>query len=618
MSIADLNFSRTYTPPASDAVALKFGAADTNIEIDPMMAVWVISKPAPSMAFGAIYTSNVSRLLTADPDLHWQQATTHSDADVGSGWVEADRFRGQQSQPWAVGLPTDTHIAEQSGQLLAQRDGIITPWTQAQGQDAAPIQASFDEMRHTHLHKVASWHIAITDAATKGDGFVQLRPFGHLKRLPWGQAVALAMLRQHAYNVGQRYTSPHRLPWQEGRKPPSGRELPIVVPPIPPYPPVHDLHFVCKCTFPNPASVLLNFGKHPCPQGGGGGQVTDRKVYFIVNSLSLTRVADNTPIELTSASVGIDNASWCWSFSGAVPYTEFEKIEPTANGPVEVELTINGMAWRLLVERYNSREQFAKTDISISGRSVTAWLDSPYATTRSFVQDTALTSRQLADAELTRAGLVTGFDLDWQLIDALGWQMPAHTWSYADLTPVQVIQALAQGAGGYVNSHRADKQLIVLPEYPLPYWEWAGATVDKTLPDSLIKSRSLSWEEKPFYNGVYVSGENTGVTAFVRRAGTDGAMQAPMFVSPMVSHALAARQKGIAILSAGGKQARVGVDVPMEPSLGLLTPGMLVQVQKDATNHWRGLVRSTQVSATWSDGLTVTQSIELERHYGGL
>jgi hypothetical protein len=311
----------------------------------------------------------------------------------------------------------------------------------------------------------------------------------------------------------------------------------------------------------------------------------------------MKRVSDNTPIELVSASVGIDKNSWCWSFSGAVPYTEFEKVEPTATGPVEVELEINGLVWRLLIEKYNTKEVFAKTDISISGRSVTAWLDEPYAPVRSFVQTTTLTSRQFAEAELTRAGLVTGFTLDWQLIDALGWQMPAHTWSYTDLTPVQVIQAIAQGAGGYVNSHPSAKELIVRAEYPRPFWEWAAATADRTIPESLILSRSLDWEERPVYNGVYVSGELTGVNDFVRRTGTNGAMQAPPFVGPMISDHSAARSKGIAILSASGKQARVGLELPMEPTLGLVTPGMLVQVQKDASNNWRGLVNSTQIGA---------------------
>lgn len=614
MSVANLNFTKAYTPPASDAVLLKFGAAD-DVEVDPLTAVFTLSKAAPRMVVGSAYSSNVSRPMTADPDLGWQQATD-GDVDVDGGWVVAETFRFQTRKPWGLGLPLSTGISERSGQLLTSRDRVAVPWVRAQRLDAQPLAAGFQEMIHTRHERDVLWQLAVQMSKGSGDAFVQLYPFKHHKVLPWQVAARLAVLRQQAYNVGRWHATQKRIPWQEGRKPPSGRELPPVVPPVNPYEPNYDLNFLCKCTFPSPLSVLLNFGKHPCP--GGGDVIADRKVYFIVNTLSLKRVSDNTPIELVSASVGIDNASWCWSFSGSVPYTEFEKIEPTASGPVEVELEINGITWRLLVEKYNSKELFTKTDISISGRSVTAWLENPYAPTRSFVQDTSLTSRQFAEAELTRAGLVTGFTLDWQLIDALGWQMPANTWSYADLTPVQVIQAIAQGAGGYVNSHRSTKQLIVLPEYPLPYWEWAGATVDKTLPESLIKARSLSWEEKPQYNGVYVSGENTGVTAFVRRTGTDGATQAQMFVSPMISHQLAARQKGIAILSAGGKQARVGLDLPMEPTLGLVTPGMLVQVQKDVSNNWRGLVRSTQVQAAWSDGLTITQSIELERHYGGL
>ena len=332
----------------------------------------------------------------------------------------------------------------------------------------------------------------------------------------------------------------------------------------------------------------------------------------------MRRVSDNISIELNSASVGIDSGSWCWSFSGSVPYTEFAKVEPQASGPVEVELEVNGMTWRLLVEKYNQKEVFAKTDISISGRSVTAWMDSPYAPVRSFNQATSLTSRQFVEAELTRTGLITGFTLDWQLIDPLGWQMPAGTWSYNDLTPVQVMQAIAQGGGGFINSHPSLKQFIVLPEYPAPFWEWDAAQVQKVIPEALIKSRGTDWDEKPAYNGVYVSGEATGVTALVKRTGTAGDFQAPMYVGPMVSAAAAARQKGISILSAGGKQAKVSVSVPMEPSLGLVTPGMLLEVQKSETNKWRGLVRGTSISANWGHGLTVEQAITIERHYGGL
>lgn len=420
------------------------------------------------------------------------------------------------------------------------------------------------------------------------------------------------------FNQGKDLAWYNIIPWQQGRQPPPGRELPYVPPVTPPYTPDYNLNFRCKCTFPDPLNVLLNFGLDPCP---GSVEVPARKVYFIVNSISLKRVSDNEPIGIHGATVGIDNNSWCWSFSATIPYNQLDRVEPTALGPVEVELEINGIIWRFLVEEYDEKKQFGKTDISIKGRSVTAYLESPYAPVRSFTQSTSLTSRQFAEAELTRAGLITGFTLDWQLIDALGWQMPANTWSYSDLTPIQVIQAIAQGAGGFVNSHPADKTLLVLPEYPEAAWDWASATIAKSIPKTLIKNQNLRWTEKPLYNGVYVSGENTGVTAFVKRTGTDGAFQAPMFVSPMISASAAARNKGKAILSAGGKQAQVGLELPMEPTLGLLTPGMLIEVTNGGYGTepaWRGLVRSTAISAAWGNGLTVSQSIDLERHYGGL
>lgn len=407
-----------------------------------------------------------------------------------------------------------------------------------------------------------------------------------------------------------------RVPWDITRQPPPGRETGTVTPPVnPPYKPSTNLNFLCKCTFPSPTNISLNFGKHPCPDSA---TVETKEVYIIVNELSMKRVDDNTPIELVSASVGIDDNSWCWSFSGAVPYYEFDKIEPGATGPVEVELNINGLLWRLLIEKYNTKELFAKTDVSISGRSVTAWLDDPYAPVRSFAQTTSIGSRAFAEAELTRAGLITGFELDWQLIDALGWQMPANTWSYTNLTPVQVIKAIAEGVGGYVNSHPYEKKLLVRSLYPQPFWEWDAATPALTIPDALVLARGLNWEERPIYNGVYVSGENTGVNDFVRRTGTNGALQAQMYINPMISDHAASRHKGIQILSSSGKQARVSLDLPMEQALGLVTPGMLIRVQKDASNNWRGLARSTQINADWGDSLAVVQTIELERHYGGL
>ena len=615
--IWDLNFAKSYDPPALDEVNLKFGEKGGEV-IDPAFGEMDLVKAKPVVDFALLYDSAVSRPVAGEIDTAWNGAQQLSRPAVSDWNITERKHKEVTNLPWEVCNQLQTGASEKTKNLKTSSIDRVLPWNRARQIYPETYRGFYKTLREFPNDMVIPWNVAAYATRVALDGFQQGVWVGNAAEIPWQEAVALFLDISGSSQPARRLQRAFEAPWQQGRLPPQGiSTLPPVKPPDPPYVYSTDLNFECPYIKPDPLAVRLNFGKHPCP---GGIVIPDRKVYFIVNTLSMKRVSDNTPIELVSASVGIDKNSWCWSFSGAVPYTEFEKVEPTATGPVEVELEINGLVWRLLIEKYSTREVFAKTDISISGRSVTAWLDAPYAPVRSFVQTTALTSRQFAEAELTRAGLITGFTLDWQLVDALGWQMPANTWSYADLTPVQVIQAIAQGAGGYVNSHPSAMELIVRAEYPRPFWEWAAATADHTIPESLILSRSLDWEEKPVYNGVYVSGELTGVNDLVRRAGTNGAMQAPPFVGPMISDHAAARSKGIAILSASGKQARVGLELPMEPTLGLVTPGMLVQVQKDASNNWRGLVNSTQIGAAWgdSDSLTVSQSIELERHYGGL
>lgn len=617
MSVVNINFTRTYTPPASNAVNLRFGVSDV-VPVDPLSAVVIMSKPAPSLQFNSAYFSNVSRPVAAGPHFAWEAAAIENKHTAG-GWGLAGTMREQTAEFWQTAEPLHTSTSDRTEQLDRNKVESSIPWQQAAKVDQLPISDNYKVLAPDRVSRYVPWQRAVGLQSAAMAPFVQLWPFKRLLKLSWLDALHLTRIAAQPFNRARDGSRHAVIPWQDGRKPSSGRESNVIVPPVqPPYDPDYDLNFRCKCTFPDPLNVLLNFGLDPCPVSI---EVPARKVYFIVNSISLKRVSDNQPIGINSATVGIDSNSWCWSFSATIPYNQLDRVEPTALGPVEVELEINGVIWRFLVEEYDEKKQFGKTNISIKGRSVTAYLESPYAPVRSFTQSTSLTSRQFAEAELTRAGLVTGFTLDWQLIDALGWQMPANTWSYNDLTPIQVIQAIAQGAGGFVNSHPSNKELIVLPEYPAAAWEWASAAVAKSIPKTLIRNQNLRWAEKPLYNGVYVSGENTGVTALVKRAGTDGAFQAPMYVSPMISASAAARNKGTAILSAGGKQAQVGLELPMEAALGLVTPGMLIEVTNGGYGiepAWRGLVRSTAISASWSEGLTVSQSIDLERHYGGL
>lgn len=615
MSIVDLNFTGAYTPPNSNAANLNFGFIG-NVAVDPRELAVVMQVAAPTMQVTLPYSSNVSRPLEHSPYFEWQTAKD-TNLQSSADWGLASSERTYKDVPWDNAIPITNQLEERTAQFINHKVDSFIPWTEAVNLNGADVIGLFKELQQDRVFTAIPWQEASHVSKLSNSAFEQLDPLKGAIAIAWQDAQRLNIIRQHGYNVGLQSYSNFGIPWEEAIHPGAGREAPYVPPVTPPYIPFYNLNFICKCKPQLWSNVKLNFGKTPyCPDDN---VVINRKVYFIVNSLNIKRVSDNIPIEFNSVSVGIDKDSWCWAFNGTIPYTEFEKVEPSSAGPVEIEVEINGIAWRVLVERYGKKEVFAKTDIQVTGRSVTAYLENPYAPVRSFNQSTAIQSRQFAENELTRAGLITGFSLDWQMIDPLGWLMPANTWSYNDLTPIQVIQNIAQGAGGFVNSHPLAKQLIVMQDYPAPFWEWDSLTANKIIPESLIKARSLDWNEKPAYNGVYVSGENTGVTAFVKRTGTAGEFQAPMYVNSMISHTSAARNKGIALLSAGGKQASIGLDLPMESSLGLVTPGMLIQVQPSGNGTgWKGLARSTNISATWGQGLTVNQSIQLERHYGGL
>ena len=72
---------------------------------------------------------------------------------------------------------------------------------------------------------------------------------------------------------------------------------------------------------------------------------------------------------MKSIQISIDSDSWAWGFSAGLPYRALEMVEPTAQGPVTIEITINGIVWVMIVEGLDIRREFGKEDLTIQGRS---------------------------------------------------------------------------------------------------------------------------------------------------------------------------------------------------------------------------------------------------------
>jgi len=184
-------------------------------------------------------------------------------------------------------------------------------------------------------------------------------------------------------------------------------------PEIPQYEGTGDLNFICLCHEVDSHDVVLNFGADDCIPG-----IPNRNWWYILNSLSVTRLDNGVAIEVYDGNYSTDRSCWCWSYSLTVPAAEIGKLEPMNGQPVILKITVNGTEHQMLLENRRRSRKFAQETYTLIGRSQTALLAAPTALLRSFLQENDRTSVQLCQAELDR--VFSNTVLNWQLIDSLG------------------------------------------------------------------------------------------------------------------------------------------------------------------------------------------------------
>lgn len=349
---------------------------------------------------------------------------------------------------------------------------------------------------------------------------------------------------------------------------------------------------------------------------GEKGEAYNKGVIFVTNSVSLNRSDDGREIKLLGFSVGIDSNSYCWTFSATVPLSELSKVDTASEPRIGVDFECNGNLWRFILDSCEDSIAFGESSLTIKGKSRAMLLAHPYATHRGFKFDTAMSARQIAEAELNRNGVPSGFTLDWQLAGVNGWNVPANTYSYSNRTPINSLQWIAEAAGGFINADMSEDIIHVLANYPVPSWEWAAQTPSIELPMSLITSRSRGRVNKPAYNGVTIYGENNnGIGALIKRTGTSGGYQPPMVTSDLMTDTAAAISRGKAILSDTGDIGNIGISMPLIADIGVLKPSMLIGVNDG--EQWIGMVRGTTITGRLSSNraLEIDQSIDVERHF---
>jgi hypothetical protein len=608
--ITDLVFSQ---PPRVHPTRLVFGDSDTSTHPDSLLEV---SGALPEL---------VARLhLVIGVPVAWQAALPDLVGTVAVKYQsQTQRPTVAQVQTWSqVSLVTESGLtqpqqhaqatnagAQNNAQNAASEHFGVSPGYVEAIRTNREVGSSFQDGCATRSRLHANWSDGLADRRVNSTGPFQeglrappVRAVGrfqdglHDRRAWLENSWAGAVPRNKGYTGHAGAAIPLRrfLPsaFEEAWVPRPGVHLIPVTPPIDPTYWGTALLFAC----PPLAATMLVFGARQCefPDIPPTGVVTVavRKVYFVINDVSLRRASNGVEVPVNSLSLSLDASSWAWGFDAVLPHSAQSLIEPNGSGVVELLATVNGTTFAVLAENISRERSFGQTNLRLTGRGKNAVLAAPYAPVMTFTNTQARTARQLMDDVLTINGASMGWNLDWGLTD---WNVPAGVFSHQG-TWIEALSVIAGAAGGYLLPHPRDQTIRVRHRYPVAPWEWSTVTPNFVLPVDAVEKESLRWLEKPFYNRVFVSGQEAGVLAQVTRSGTAGDLLAPMVVDALITEAAVARQRGLAVLSDTGRQIEVSLNLPVLLDTGIIEPGAFVQYRDGGVDRI-GLVRSTQVQA---------------------
>jgi len=551
------------------------------------------------VSVNAEYVSGASRPTVSETAARWQVAVpalsatrhTHTAAlplhtPVDAAWQQAEKMSARAAIEQSAAEPrrAGTHARWQDG--LRLRNG-----THLVHQDGDRISNATAARWQVGLHRRASvaarWQDGLRDRRNRTAG-------------RWQQAVRKSVQYTEDSGNGTPFRQSVGSRHQQAMRPPPGIwDHVIVVPPgevcytpsphlvFKDLPGTSHLVFVCDGSAVTPSQFV----------------VPVKRVYVVLNNVWLRKVEGDVLLPTYGMSLSLDRDSWTWSFSATLPPQALADVSRDEDGnPVEVEASINGTVYRFLVESVRRQRQFGRGEIGISGRGKAAVLDE---VAMNFTNVGAMTAQQLMNDVLTESGVSIGWDIDFSLTD---WNIPAGAFSHQG-TYISAINAIANAAGGYVQPVPVAQVLRILPEYPDAPWNWP-VTAHYELPADVMTTESLEWLELPRYNRVYVSGTQGGAMGRVTRAGTDGAMEAPMVVDPLLSAEPAQRQRGTAVLSKTGQVATMGLRLPVLSETGIIVPGKYVRYVDGGVERF-GITRGVRVDVGMPE---VFQTVEVETH----
>lgn len=367
--------------------------------------------------------------------------------------------------------------------------------------------------------------------------------------------------------------------------------------------------------------IVLNFTPSPnvCYWDDGGGLIGTnpplptidfkipiepqiRRYYLMQPTITCVRVSDSLPIVITGVSISHSRGQWARSVS-----LEFSSRIDAERAHNELLLiTINGYEFYAIAEQPSVSKVFGSATYSSTGRSRVAELAAPYKLPISYTNTVARSFAGLLGDLLQNTGWIV------ELNGITDFTIPAGAFSVGNKTPIDAVAEAVGQLGCMILTYDAAKKLIIVPRWPTAPWEMATAVPDLALHDAVINSYSDSVSRNPLCNVVWLRGEQQGIDAKVKRAGSAGNIPAADITAQLIVDNQAARVAGTMALAETGDKLSVNLSMPVMADLPPATPGMLVGVTINS-EVFKGVCDSWTIRATVSErgDIDIEQSVTL-------
>lgn len=544
---------------------------------EPMGTAWQVAAPVAVATESAWQRAQNLRIAAAAA---WQEGSAVQ-APARAHWEEATRLRRAAGAGWQDAVGVRHAAMERWQEAIRLRAAVGARW-----QDGAGLRHSVD----------AGWQDTL-----------RLR---HASRAQWQQrGIVVRASITPAWGRGTPVAVNLWAAWQDAMRPRSG-----VTPAVPPGPPkpvpcyAPDGRIIFRDPWLGDGRLIFDC-RRVVPPAPGVAVVPIRRVYIVLNSITLHRLDNGAELQAHGFSMSLDYGSWTWQWSASLHHSASAHLgRDSAGDPPVVVAVVNGQAFRLRLERISRDRRFNPTRWAVSGRGLAATLSAPWAANQGFGNVLERTGRQLAEEVLTVNSAPLGWALDWQLPE---WLVPAGVWtmqgSYMD-----ALIDIAASVGGYVQPHNTADTLRFLPLYPHAPWDWSTLlTPDFEIPAAAGEVEGTEYIDKPGYNKIWIGGAGAqGVFGPAVRVGTAGDITAPQINHALITDGTAHRARGLAELSNTGAQEHVTLTMQVLPETGVIVPGKVVKYLGHDKDYL-GIVRSTSIN--WSRP-KLRQTILIETH----